>query len=128
MATLLAKMDLQSEQLELLTRQQAERVDGLAQKQREINEHVSALEGDLESVKAVVDGRLTSVEESLTGLERLRADIGERHESLRGELHDELLRELSVVGGIGLGGTLRPTAPAFVCTAITCVMLVLVEI
>jgi len=46
MAALLEKMDRQSEQLEDLIKWQTERVDVLAQKQVETEEHVSAIEGD----------------------------------------------------------------------------------
>ena len=45
-----------------LVKRQTERVDGLARKQVETEEHVSAVEGDLNSVKAAVDGRLSAVE------------------------------------------------------------------
>ena len=68
MAALLEKMDRQSEQLEDLAERQTERVDGLARKQKETEEHVFAMESVLNSVKATVDGRLTEVEGSLTGL------------------------------------------------------------
>ena len=39
MAALLEKMDQQNEQLQLLTRQQAERVDGIELKQKETDEN-----------------------------------------------------------------------------------------
>ena len=57
MAALLEKMDKQSEQLEDLVKRQTERVEGLVRKQVKTEEHVSAVEGDLNSVKAAVDGR-----------------------------------------------------------------------
>ena len=55
MTALLEKMDRQSEQLEDLAKQQSEHMDRLARKQEE-TEHVSAVESDLNSVKAAVDG------------------------------------------------------------------------
>ena len=45
MAALLEKMDQQNEQLQLLTRQQAERVDGIALKQKETDENLDAIQG-----------------------------------------------------------------------------------
>ena len=45
----------------------------------ETEEHVSAMEGDLNSVKTAVDERLSAVEGSLTGL--------------RTELHEDLLEK-----------------------------------
>ena len=47
MAALLEKMDQQNEQLQLLTRQQAERVDGIALKQKETDGYIDAIKGDL---------------------------------------------------------------------------------
>ena len=47
MAALLEKMDQQNEQLQLLTRQQAERVDGIALKQKETDENLDAIQGRL---------------------------------------------------------------------------------
>ena len=55
MTALLEKMDRQSEQLEDLAKQQSEHMDRLARQQEETEEHVSAVESDLNSVKAAVD-------------------------------------------------------------------------
>ena len=55
MAALLEKLDQQNEQLQLLTRQQAERVDGIDLKQKETDENLDAIKGDLDSVKGIMD-------------------------------------------------------------------------
>ena len=113
MATLLEKMDQQNEQLQLLTRQQAERVDVIALKQKETDGHIDAIKGDLDSVKGIMDGRMSAMEESIAGLKSFHAEIGEQQKSLKQELREELLQELATP--ISLGGTrLRPMAPPFV--------------
>ena len=120
MAALLEKMDRQSEQLHgrLIVKRQTERVDGLAPKQVETEEHVSAVEGDLNSVKAAVDGRLSAVEGSLTGLRtELHEELLEKQERLRKELRHELLRDLSAPTELPKG-RLSPTAPPFVPRAV----------
>ena len=97
-----------------LTRQQAERIDGLTQKQKETDENVSAIQGDLESVKTVMDGRLSAMEESLTGLRGFQA---ESMKTLKQELREELLRDLSTHTAPGTRvSSLRPMAPPFVPT------------
>ena len=111
LATLIAKMDEQNEQLQVLTKQQSQRIDAVAKKQEETQEHVEAMAGDLDSVKATMHGRLGEVEEAVSSVKTLQTELGERQKSLKAELHDELLRELSeVVGKTGL----RPTAPSFI--------------
>ena len=111
LATLIAKMDEQNEQLHVLTKQQSQRIDEVAKKQEETQEHVEAMAGDLDSVKATMHGRLGEVEEAVSSVKTLQTELGERQKSLKAELHDELLRELSeVVGKTGL----RPTAPPFI--------------
>ena len=73
MAALLEKMD----QLQLLTRQQAERVDGIVLKQKETAEVIDAIMGDLDSVKEVMDGRMSAMEESIAGMKSFRVEIGD---------------------------------------------------
>ena len=109
LALLLAKMEEQSQQLQLLTTQTSQRVGEVAKQQEETREQVQAIAEDLESVKSTVHGRLGDVEEAVTSVKTLQAELGERQKSLKAELHDELLRELSEVGKAGL----RPTAPPF---------------
>ena len=58
MAALLEKMDQRNEQLQLLTRQQAERVD----EHEETDEYIDAIKGDLDSVKRIMDGRMIEQE------------------------------------------------------------------
>ena len=113
MAALLEKMDQQNEQLQLLTRQQAERVDGIALKQKETDENLDAIKGDLDSVKGIMDGRMSAMEESIAGLKSFHAEIGEQQESLKQELREELLRELATPTSLGVA-RLRPIAPPFV--------------
>jgi len=92
LAALMENMDKQIEQLENLTRQQSERVDGIAQKQQETDEHVHAVEGDLHTVKTTVDERLSAMEGSLTGVRtELQFELFERQERLRKELRDDFL-------------------------------------
>ena len=113
MAALLAKIDKQSEQLENLTRQQSERVDGIALKQQETDELVHAIEEDLHGVKTAVDGRLSAMEGSLTGLKTaVHSELLEEQERLRKQIRDDILRDFSTPTGLGEG--LRPTAPPFV--------------
>ncbi len=95
-----AKMDQQNEQLQLLTKQQIERVESIAERQKEAEEHIESLAGDLESVKRTVDGRLGAVED--------------RQESLRRELLADVLRELAPPGPPGEGAPLHPSAPLVV--------------
>ena len=113
MAALLEKMDQQNEQLQLLTRQQAERVDGIALKQKETDENLDAIKGDLDSVKGIMDGRMNAMEESIAGLKSFHAEIGEQQESLKQKLREELLRELATPTSLGVT-RLRPMAPPFV--------------
>ena len=49
MAALLEKMNQRNEQLQLLTWQQAERVD----KHKKTNEYIDVIKGDLDSVKGI---------------------------------------------------------------------------
>ena len=64
--------------------------------------------GDLESVKTTVQGRLG---EAVSSVKTLQTELGKRQKSLKAELHDEQLRELSeAVRKTGL----RPTAPPFI--------------
>ena len=113
MTALLEKMDQQNEQLQLLTQQQAERVDGIALKQKETDENLDAIKGDLDSVKGIMDGRMNAMEESIAGLKSFHAEIGEQQESLKQELREELLRELATPTSLGVT-RLRPVAPPFV--------------
>ena len=113
MAALLEKMDQQNEQLQLLTRQQAERVDGIALKQKETDGYIDAIKGDLDSVKGIMDGRMSTMEESIAGLKSFHAEIGEQQKSLKQELREELLQELATSTSLGVT-RLRPMAPLFV--------------
>ena len=79
---------------------------------------MSAVEGDLNSVKAAVDGRLSAVEGSLTGLRtEIHEELLEKQERLRKELRHELLRDLSALTELPEGG-LSPTALPFVPRAV----------
>ena len=109
MAALLEKMDQQNEQLQLLTRQQAERVDGIALKQKETDRHIDAIKGDLDSVK----GNMSVTEKSIAGLKSFHAEIGEQQKSLKQELREELLQKLLTPTSLGVA-RLRPMAPPFV--------------
>jgi len=118
LAALMEKMDKQSEQPENLTTQQSERVDGIAQKKQETDEHVHANEGDLHAVKTMVDERLSAMEGSVTGVRtELQLELFERQERLRKELRDDFLREFSTP--TELEGGLRPTAFPFVPATMT---------
>ena len=104
MAALLEKMDQQNEQLQLLTQQQAERVDVIALKQKETDGHIDAIKGgDLDSVKGSMDGQMSAMEESIAGLKGFHAEIGEQQKSLKLKLRKELLQELATP--TSLGGT-----------------------
>ena len=110
MAALLEKMDRQSEQLEDLAKRQTEHLNGLARKQKHIREHVSAVESDVNLVKATVDGRLCVAEGSLTDLRtELHEELLERQEQQRKELRHELLPDCA-------GRRTDPYCP-FVCTS-----------
>ena len=101
MAALLEKMDQQNEQLQLLTRQQAERVDVIALKQKETDGHIDAIKGDLDSVKGIMDGRMSAMEESIAGLKSFHAEIGEQQKLLKLKLREELLQELATPTSFG---------------------------
>ena len=112
MAALLEKMDQQNEQLQLLTRQQAERVDIIVLKQKETDGHIDAIKGDLDSVKESMDGQMSAMEESIARLKSFHAEIGEQQKSLKLKLRKELLQELATPTSLG-GTRLRPMAPPF---------------
>ena len=93
-------------------------MDSIAQKQQEADEHVHAIEGDLHTVKTMVDERLSAMEGSLTGVRtELQLELFERQEQLRKELRDDFLQEFSIP--TGLEGRLRPTASLFVPATMT---------
>lgn len=71
--SLLTKVEEQSQQLKLLTEQQAKRVDDVAKKQEETHQQAQAVAGDLESVKATVHGRLGEVEEVVSSVKTLQS-------------------------------------------------------
>ena len=97
-----------SEHLRMLSQQQSERADGIAQKQRETEQEVSAIAGDLSTVKLTIEGRLSAMESSASGLtNQLRTEFGESRKSLKQEVHLELLQEL------GATPSLRPTVCPF---------------
>ena len=56
LALLIAKMDEQNEQLQILTKQQTQRINEVAKKQEETQDQMQAIAGDLDSVKATVHG------------------------------------------------------------------------
>ena len=112
MAALLEKMDQQNEQLQLLTRQQAERVDVIVLKQKETDGHIDAIKGDLDSVKGIMDGQMSAMEESIAGLKSFHAEIGEQLKSLKLKLREGLLQELATPTSLG-GTRLQPMAPQF---------------
>ena len=97
MGALLEKIDRQRKQLEDLVKWQTERMDRLAQNQVETEEHVSAVEGDLNSA---VDGWNCW-----------------KQEHLRKKLCHELLRDLSAPTEL-LEGGLSLTALPFVPRAV----------
>ena len=73
-----------------------------------MDKRFSALEGDLESIKTVVDRRLQVLEELVAELRSLRSDLQSRDESLK----EELLREMGTPVHVG-PETLRPRATLF---------------
>ena len=102
---LLGKMEQQNEQLQVMTQQQADRIENVAQRQ-ETDQEVSAIAGELRSVKLMIDDRLDAMEDSVAGLaKQIRATVTEGQELTKHQLREELLQELS-------DGTsaLRPTA------------------
>ena len=68
MSTLLERMEQQNEQLQVMTQQQADRIENVAQRQKETDQEVSAIAGELRSVKLTIDGRLDAMEDSVAGL------------------------------------------------------------
>ena len=109
LALLMTKMDQQSEQLQQLTSQQAERVDGVVEKLEQTGKHVNAIAEDLDSVKSLVQERLDTMEKSVTSMRVIQDELGERQKILKAELRSELLRDLSTSTT-----PLRPTAPHFI--------------
>ena len=88
-------MDEQGVQLKLLT-EQAARIDAVSRMQKETEENVIAVRTDLGSVKKAVDGRLSTVEGSLSEMEsRWKTELEVREERLKQEWHDELRREMA---------------------------------
>ena len=118
MAALLEKMDQQNEQLQLLTRQQAERVDVIELKQKETDRHIKAIKGDLDSAKGLMDGRMSAMEESIAGLKSSHAEIGEQQKLLKQELREELLQELATPTSLGVT-QLQPMAAPFAASDAT---------
>ena len=51
--------------------------------------------GDLDSMKGIMDGRMSAMEESIAGLKSFHAEIGEQQTSLKQELREELVQELA---------------------------------
>ena len=91
-------------------------MDGLAWKQVETKEHVSAVEGNLNSVKAAVDRQLSAVEGSLIGLRsELHEELLEKQEQLRKELRHKLLQDLSAPTELPEGWT-EPDCPS-ICSS-----------
>ena len=74
--------------------QQAERLDGVVSKQKETERQITSLQGDLYAVKDLVDSRLRTTEEAVTGLATAQNALRERQMSLREELQSELREEL----------------------------------
>ena len=74
--------------------QQAERLDGVVSKQNETESRMTSLQGDLYAVKDLVDSRLRTTEEAVTGLATVQNALRERQMSLREELREELQSEL----------------------------------
>ena len=109
MSTLLERMEQQNEQLQVMTQQQADRIENVAQRQKETDQEVSAIAGELRSVKLTIDGRLDVMEDSVAGLaKQIHATVTEGQVSTKHEFRKELLQELS-------DGTsaLRPKAQPF---------------
>ena len=114
MATLLAKMEEQGQQLRDLTQQQAERLDGMVTRQRETEEQIAALQGDLQSVKTLADSRLKATEDVIAELLASQKELGERQKLLREELQSELQEKVAGPAASDPGRMLSPTAPPFV--------------
>ena len=74
--------------------QQAEGLDGVVSKQKETERQIGSLQGDLYAVKDLVDSRLRTTEEAVTGLATAQNALRERQMSLREELQSELREEL----------------------------------
>ena len=108
--------------------QQAERLDGVVSKQKETERQITSLQGDLYAVKDLVDSRLRTTEEAVTGLATAQNALRERQMSLREELREELQSELreelqselreklaaAAATAGDPGSTLSPTARPFV--------------
>ena len=93
---LLGKMEQQNEQLQVMTQQQADRIENVAQRQKETDQEVSAIAGELRSVKLTIDGRLDAMEDSVARLaKQIRTTPTEGQVSTKHELRKELLQELS---------------------------------
>ena len=90
----------QNEEVQLLVQQQSERVDELICKQV-MDERFSTLEGDLESIKTMVDGQLQVLKELVAGLRSLHSDLWSRDKSLKQELKEELLHEMGMPVHVG---------------------------
>jgi len=114
MATLLARMEEQGQQLRDLTQQQAERLDGMVTRQGETEEQIAALQGDLQSVKTLVDSRLKATEDVVAELLASQKELGERQKLLREELQSELQEKVAGLAASDPGRMLSPTAPPFV--------------
>ena len=50
--------------------------------------------GDLDSMKGIMDGRMSAMEESIAGLKSFHAEIGEQQTSLKQELATPTTEEL----------------------------------
>ena len=90
LASLLEKMDRQAQ---IMDRQEAKMDEQGAQLKRltEQAARIDAVEADLSSVKKTTDGRLTSVEGSLAGMERRwKTELAEREERLKHDLQEEM--------------------------------------
>ena len=114
MAALMTKIDKQNEhlreqteQLQLLLRQQVERIDDIASRQVRTDEHVDALDGELQSAKQVLDERIRAIEESLCELKN-RANRGPGKPIKKEFLHDYFSPPRSKTVNV-----LRPTALSF---------------
>ena len=100
--------------------QQAERLDGVVSKQEETERQITSLQGDLYAVKDLVDSRLRTTEEAVTGLATAQNALRERQMSLREELREELQSELreklsaAAATAGDPGSTLSPMARPFV--------------
>ena len=106
MAVLLEKMDHQNKQLQLLTWQQAERVDVIALKQKETEGHIDAIK-DCEGNHGWT---ISAMEKSIAELKSFHAEIGEQPKLLKQELGEKLLQELATLTSLGVT-QLQPMAP-----------------